>query len=369
VIPSYQSQLPTIGDVVSDLIAELAVGLLFLIVGYLFFRRSRARAASWDERNADIYEQIRVQLYGVIQAQEALSADEEAAETDDQKRLTHAERGRWSNQSRTAQDEVEAILKEHRYRLAPRAIDILETFFGNLSNEEILDTTRPDLIVLIEAQRAYRDLGELLPAEVGRARGVEWRLRLLRRWLEDQWYKLKTWARGLMWNLNKRVEDFGLLTGPQLTQDNVRNPPRVEHWKTVEQMETRGASRLAIQRHLHEQLAADPPPWLPVPLSGRFHTWADPESRKPSPRLHDEGLGPLRTGDAADVCAPGVPLTEACRPCGFVVMPKDFAWGTDLPEEDRRPRRKRARPRSGTRMPLPLTGEGWRTDGPNRPAT
>jgi hypothetical protein len=348
VIAPYQSQIPSTfrWDILAQVIAGLAVLLIVSLLGYLFRRRS-PQAASWNERKADIYEQLRVLLYRVIQAQEPLSADEKAAELD-QKRLPYADRVRCANQSVTAQQEIQALLKEHRFRLAPRAIEILESFFRNLSDEEILDTTHPDLIVLIEAQRAYRDLVELLPAEVGPARGVEWRFRRMRRWLDDLWYKLKSWAWGLTWNLNTRIEDFGLLTGPQLTQDNVRNPPRVDWWETVEKMNARGASRLTIQRKLHEQLAADPPPWLPVPLSGHFHTWADPDSRKPSPRLHDERLGPLRTGDAADVCAHGVLLTKACRPCGFVVMPKEFAWGTDLPEEDHRPRRRTVRPRGGS---------------------
>jgi hypothetical protein len=340
----YQSPIPlTIWDILANAAGEILGTLLLGVLGYLFLRR-RPRAASWNERKADIYEQLRVRLHRVIQAQEPLSVDEERDDPTNQQHLTQAERERWANQSRTAQQEIQAMLDEHRYILAPRVIEIVEGFFRTLSDEDVLDTTRPDLIVLIEARQAYRDLGEFLPADVGAARGVQWRLQRLRRWLDRQWHKLKSWARGLLWRLDRWIEDFALLTGPQLMQDNVRNPPRAAIWKTVEQM--KGYSRLTIQRKLHEQLAADPPPWLPVPLAGSFQTWRDPDSRKPSPRLHDERLGPLRTGDAADVCAHGVLLTKACRPCGFVVMPKDFAWGNDLPEEDQRPRRRTVRPRS-----------------------
>lgn len=106
----------------------------------------------------------------------------------------------------------------------------------------------------------------------------------------------------------------------------------------VEQMKNR--PRAEIQRELYFQLTADPPSWLPVPLSKPIGSLRDPESRKPSPRLHDRKRdGPLRTGDAADVCAHGVLLTEACRPCGFVVMPKGFAWGVDISQEDQPLRR------------------------------
>lgn len=352
-IEPYQSPIPqTLWDFFTNVLEELLVALFLTLLGYVFLRR-RPRAASWNERKADIYERIRTLLYQVIQAQELLSADEEAAESTDQKRLTYAERVRLANQSITAQQEIQAILNEHRYMLAPRVTEIIENFFRRLSDEEILDTSRPDLIVLIEARDAYRDLGEFLPAEVGPAPGVQWRLQRVRRSLDRQSHGLKSWTWGLMWRLNMRIEDFALLTGPQLTQDNVRNPPRVAWWETVEQMKARGYSRLTIQRKLHEQLAADPPPWLPVPLAGPFHTWRDSESRKPSPRLHDEKLGPLRTGDAADVCAHSVPLTKPCRPCGFLVMPKDFAWGIDLPEEDPRLTRRTLRPRSSTRAPQP----------------
>lgn len=192
-IAPYQSQIPPTfrWDILANALGGVLGALLLGLLGYLFLRRT-PRAASWNERKAEIYEQIRVRLHRVIQAQEPLSVDEERDDPTNQQRLTQAGRAHWANQSRTAQQEIQAILQEHRYMLAPRATEIVENFFRTLSDEEVLDTTRPDLIVLIAAREAYRDLGEFLPAEVGPARGVRWRLRRLRRWLDLHWHKLKS---------------------------------------------------------------------------------------------------------------------------------------------------------------------------------
>jgi hypothetical protein len=310
------------------------------LLTWVFLRRS-ARAPSWNDCKLALNEQIRVSLRQVIQAQERLSAEEAAAESadDNYRPLPQADYARLVDQSREAQQDLQAIVEEHRFMLAPRVIEIVETFFRD-QNDPYMGSNRPNLVVFSLASTAYRDLLEFLPADVGPDRGVGWRYRRLRRWMDLARYRIKTWWIDLVGLWDHRIVNLALLTGPQLTQDHVRNPPRVRHWETVQQMKAHGFRRVIIQRKLYEQLAADPPPWLPVPLAGPFSSWRI--GRYVSPLLHDRRrLGPLRTGDAAGECAHGVPLTETCRPCRFVVMPKDFSWGTDLPEEDPWPRRRK----------------------------
>jgi hypothetical protein len=349
-VAPYQSSVPSPfswDSLASNTIANVLATLLITGLAWFLFRR-RPRAASWNDRKAALNEQIRVNLRRIIQALEPLSDDEDQ----DESQLPPAQHERWVKQSRKAQSDIVAILEEHRYMLAPRVIEIVEVFFRSQSDPDLI-SHRPAGVLLSLANEAYRDLLEFLPADVGPDRGVGWRYRRLRRWLDRARNRVHGWFSNLVWRLDRRIIDFALLTGPQLTQDNVRNPPRVPHWQTVEQMEARGQSRLNIQRHLYEQLGADPPPWLPVPLAGPFRSWRH-AGRSASPLLHDRTrLGPLRTGDAADVCAHGVLLTETCRSCGFVVMPKDFSWSTDLPQEDTWPRRRPVRPNRMSGNPRP----------------
>jgi hypothetical protein len=337
-VAPHQSSVPSPfswDSLASNTIANILAALVVSLLTWMLLR-PRPRAASWNERKAALNEQIRVRLRQIIEAQRPLSDEEDRNDPP----LTPAEYERLVNQSREARADLLAIVEEHRYMLAPRVTEIVETFFRTQRDPD-MGSNRPDLVVFSLASDAYRDLLEFLPADVGPDRGVGWRYRRLYRWLYRTRYRVKRWFIDHVGLWDSRIKDFALLTGPQLTQDNVRNPPRVRHWQTVEQMKAKGGSRLNIQRHLYEQLGADPPLWLPVPLAGPFRSWRD-AGRPASPRLHDRTrLGPLRTGDAADMCAHGVLLTETCRSCGFVVMPKDFSWGAGLPEEDPWPPRRR----------------------------
>lgn len=244
---SLQPPIPLpIWDILASVAVELLASLVVGVLAYLFFGR-RPRAASWNERKDAINEQIRVRLRQMIQAQEQLSADEEIDDPTE-KRLTDAERTRWGNQSGKAYEALQAILQEYRYLLAPRVSEILQTLFRRVNSDEVADTTAPQTVFLVLANDAHRDLVEFLPADVGPAQGVQWRVQRLRRWLWRQWWRLKGWAGGVLWRLDTWTENLGIMTGPQLTQDNVRNPPRTGVWQTVEEMNKLGLTRVMIQR-------------------------------------------------------------------------------------------------------------------------
>jgi hypothetical protein len=315
---------------IPDWLPKLLVALIPIVFGllrWLFVRR--ARASNWDNRRHDIYEQIEKRLYDVKQIQQALSADEDVSYNE--RKYSDAETDRMSRTAKAAEAEIKALLEQYRHRFAPRAREILDAYFQKLKSDDLCDTTVPQTLIFYFVSDAYRDWGEFIPSDVGPELGVHWRIERFRRWARRKWWRLWGWYKNTIYRLDNRIEDFGMWTGRWLTQDDVRNPPR-GRWETVEQM--KGAMTFVIQRRLHEQLAADPPPWLPVRLSPPLQSWRKPQP--PSPRLHDRTKeGPLRSGDAADTCSHGVPLTEPCRPCGFVVLPRDFAWGTGLPEDDK----------------------------------
>jgi len=243
-----------------DTLETIVSGSIVAVVAFWLARR-RFKSERWHERKGEAYGKLNRSLQQIRRATGPLARAEDRAEDGLPSLLMPGEAEELLKKAQQAEQELVETFAEFKHMLSPQAERIVQKFFDLLESDEFADTTMQRSAWHVIVSEASRDFSEVYQVDVGPDLGFGWRARRMGRWMRRQWYILTQRVRSLRWRFRSWWDDQKIRFGPQLTQADVRTPPRYKHFQTVEQMEKLGWSKVMIQRKLREQLRADPPPW------------------------------------------------------------------------------------------------------------
>jgi hypothetical protein len=258
--------LPWIGSVqipVTSFWNSLGQLLSGSIIALLVWRlaKNRIRTERWHERQADAYHSIVEHLYVMQEYTGEKGADDDRRlDMQPPRRLESEYEAMWPAVL-AAQRAVERHAAVGPFLLTPQAVAILQRYCREKERLDDADLHHYTFAWHYVVRRCWIEFSDRARRDLGQLGDVRYWWRRGRRSIARLLVRVGSQRRELVLGARTAYENWQLTRGPQLTQADVRFPPRYRHWKTVEEMNAWSWPRHRIQRHLRQQLAGDPPPW------------------------------------------------------------------------------------------------------------